>query len=72
MTFSTVIKGHGTLNATGILVPEAVAEALGNKRAKVVATLGQSQVGDADGPQRISAYAQPNRRNSPDGSSAGF
>ncbi|MBC7477851.1 MAG: DUF1905 domain-containing protein [Pseudorhodobacter sp.] len=39
MRFTTVIKGHGNLNATGIVVPEAVAEALGSKRAKVVVTL---------------------------------
>lgn len=39
MTFTTTIKGHGDLNATGIVVPEAVAQALGSKPAKVVVTL---------------------------------
>ena len=39
MKFTTQIIGHGNLNATGIVVPVAVAQALGSKRAKVVVTL---------------------------------
>lgn len=39
MKFTTVITGHQGGKATGILVPAAVAEALGSKRAKVVVSL---------------------------------
>lgn len=39
MKFTTQIKGHGTLNATGIVVPLAVAQVLGGKRVPVAVTL---------------------------------
>ena len=39
MKFTTVIRGHEGVNATGIVVPVEVAEALGSKRAKVVVSL---------------------------------
>ena len=39
MKFTTEIKGHGRVNATGIVVPVAVADALGGRRVPVVVTL---------------------------------
>ena len=39
MKFTAEIKMHGNLNATGIVVPVEVAQALGGKRVPVVVTL---------------------------------